>query len=195
METITERDFQPQTAAPRTMIVKFTNPTNEAFTWTWNKVPYTFLPGEENAKFMEAGLAKHFAKHLVNRELLKRGRENDTSPKNPEQNPFFMELYNRIVSPVTSEGEMDATKAEQETIDRNMKAKMARQTAKKSPTVNEDPEEVPDDEKNDESGSSDEDFEVLEVAEDEEEPVAEPEAPEPTPAPEPAAKKAPKKKK
>lgn len=121
-DIITEKNFENQTENAPARIVKFTNFSDEDFTWTWNKVPYTFRKG--GVKFMETGIAHHFAKHLINRELLKRGRESDTSPKKPEENPFFMELYNQCIEPVADTGEMDATKSEQEIIDRNMKEKM-----------------------------------------------------------------------
>lgn len=129
-EIITEKDFTPQTPSPRPQIVKFVNFSKQPFTWTWNKVPYTFLPStgnDGNEKYMERSLALHFAKHLVNRELTARGRENDTSPKNPDENPFFMELFNRCVIEVDADqGPTDQTKLEQEAIDRNMKAQASK---------------------------------------------------------------------
>jgi len=88
MDIVTEKHFQEPTEAPAIRVLKLTNFSDETFTYTWNKVPYTFKPGEY--KYMEAGIANHFAKHLINRELLKDGRENDTSPKKPSENPFFM---------------------------------------------------------------------------------------------------------
>ena len=120
---ITAKNFQKPTEEPKaTQIVKFTNFSNEDFTWTLNKISYTFPA--HSVKFMEIGVANHFAKHLVNRELLKRGRQNDTSPKKKEENPFFMELYNQCIEPVDSHGEpMDETKARQEAIDMTMKEK------------------------------------------------------------------------
>jgi hypothetical protein len=126
---LTEKNFQRQTdPKPAPMIVKFTNFSNEDFTWTWNGIPYTFPA--QSVKFMETGLANHFAKHLVNRELLKRGRENDTSPKvNSEgriDNPFFLALYNQCIEPVNTDGTpMDQTKAEQEAIDLSVKTSLA----------------------------------------------------------------------
>lgn len=127
METLTAKHFErPEgpKAAPR--IVKFVNFSKEPFTWTLNKIPYTFQPGEENAKYMEYPIALHFAKHLVNRELLKRGRENDTSPKNMHENPYFMEIFNKVVTPIDDDiGEADQTKLEVEATDRNMKHRLA----------------------------------------------------------------------
>ena len=124
METITSKHFeQPKTEVSGPRVVKFTNFSNEDFTWTLNKIPYTFPAG--SVKYFEYAIAKHFAKHLVNRELLKRGRENDTSPKKKEENPYFMELYNKCIGEIPTEsGETDQTKLEQEAIDKNMKEKL-----------------------------------------------------------------------
>lgn len=136
MEIITEKDFVQAKPSPKAAIVKFVNFSKTAFTWTWNKIPYTFLPGEENAKYMERSLAIHFATHLVNRELLARGRENDTSPRKPEENPYFMELFNRCVIEVDAEkGPTDQTKLTQDAIDRNMKAQMAKKNGTKPKTT------------------------------------------------------------
>lgn len=136
MEIITEKDFQPVKTASKSRIVKLVNFSKTPFTWTWNKVPYTFLPGEKNAKFMEISIAIHFAKHLVNRELLARGRENDTSPKNPGENPFFMELFRRCIIEIDSEsGPTDQTKLEQDAIDKNMRAKMSQKDGKTGKTL------------------------------------------------------------
>lgn len=53
-------------------------------------------------------LAKHYAKHLVNRELLRKDKqgnpiylhgEKSTSPKNPEDNALFMSLFNKAYIP------------------------------------------------------------------------------------------------
>lgn len=128
MDTLTEKHFQqPSAQAPLSTIVKFTNFSDEDFTHTWNNIPYTFKAG--TVKFMESGLANHFAKHFINRELLKRGRENDTSPKpNTDgkiENPFFMELYHRCIEPVSmEEGPTDQTKLEADALDMDMKAKI-----------------------------------------------------------------------
>lgn len=53
-------------------MVQFVNPFKEKFTWTWNSEPYTFIPGKNY--YMEDWKAKHFAKHLVDRELLANGK-------------------------------------------------------------------------------------------------------------------------
>lgn len=128
MEPITEKNFQAPVATPAVKILKITNFSDEIFTHTWNKVPYTLKPGEY--RFMEAGIANHFAKHLINRELLKNGRENDTSPRKPSENPFFMEMYNQCIEELPTDGAMDDTAVQQEVIDRNMKAKEAEKAGK-----------------------------------------------------------------
>lgn len=81
---------------------QFTNFTNETFTGYWDGKPKTFKPGE--SKFMPDYLAKHLAKHLVNRELLRKDEggnliykdgEKFTSPKRPEDVPLYMELFGK----------------------------------------------------------------------------------------------------
>jgi hypothetical protein len=75
----------------------FTNFSNEAFTGFWNGKGKTFLPGQ--SVYMPDYLASHFAKHLVNRELLKKGLERSTSPKKPQDVPEYMELFNQAYTP------------------------------------------------------------------------------------------------
>jgi len=86
----------------------FTNFSDEKFTGYWDGKGRGFEPGE--SKWMPAWTARQFAKVLVNRELLRRGPDNEdgtqgdyiiskgdtmTSPKFPEQFPIFMELFNK----------------------------------------------------------------------------------------------------
>lgn len=47
--------------------LKFRNFTDREFTWTFDSIPYTFKAGE--TIYMEEFKAKHFAKHLVDREM------------------------------------------------------------------------------------------------------------------------------
>lgn len=75
----------------------FTNFSNEPFTGFWDGKAKTFTPGQQ--VYMPDYLAAHFAKHLTNRELLKKGLERSTSPKRPEDVPEFMELYNQAYQP------------------------------------------------------------------------------------------------
>lgn len=81
----------------------FHNFTDKPFTGHWNGKPYTFKPGFK--KQMVASIAAHFAKHLTNQELLKKGGEfeNYTSPKKPEQVPQFMEIFNLAYLPLPDE--------------------------------------------------------------------------------------------
>ena len=72
----------------------------------WNGKGKTYLPGK--SEYMPDYLAAHYAKHLTNRELLRTNLEGSliyengdkmTSPKNPEQVPLYMELYNKAYTP------------------------------------------------------------------------------------------------
>lgn len=47
--------------------IKFKNFTDRDFTWSFDSIPYTFKAGE--TIYLEDFKAKHFAKHLVDREL------------------------------------------------------------------------------------------------------------------------------
>lgn len=51
----------------------FYNYSNEDFTWSWDKVPYT-VPAGEKMLFPDY-LAKHMAKHFVNREMMKDSKQ------------------------------------------------------------------------------------------------------------------------
>lgn len=80
----------------------FVNFTDSEFTGAYNGKKRTIAPGKKIN--MPDYMARHYATHLVNRELLridKKGNlvykngEKMTSPKNPEQVPIFMELFNK----------------------------------------------------------------------------------------------------
>lgn len=84
----------------------FTNFSDEAFTGYWDGKPKTFTPGQ--SLYMPDYLAQHFAKHLVNKELLSqkpdgtpkyKDGEKMTSPKRPEDVPIYMELFNKAYTP------------------------------------------------------------------------------------------------
>jgi len=79
----------------------FTNFSSEEFIGYWNGKPKKFAPGE--SLYMPDYLANHFAKHLTNRELIKTGKERSTSPKFPEQEQNFMELFNKAYTPDTTD--------------------------------------------------------------------------------------------
>lgn len=73
--------------------VLFRNFSSEKFVGMWNKEEFPFEPNQ--SMYMEDWMARHFAKHLANRELLRAEMDNDTSPKKPEDNPRFMEMFNK----------------------------------------------------------------------------------------------------
>lgn len=80
-------------------IVLFVNFTDEDFTYPWNGSNQTF-PAHDKGRYMERGLAEHFAKHLANRELLKSDDPkmgNYTSPKIPQDVPQFYSLFNKAI--------------------------------------------------------------------------------------------------
>lgn len=88
----------------------FVNFSDEAFTCSWDGKEYTFAPRER--KFMQDFLAAHFAKHLANRELLKLGHENATSPKKPEQVPLFKEFFDKAC--IVDEDQMEKNEVDTE---------------------------------------------------------------------------------
>lgn len=80
----------------------FTNFSDEEFVGYWDGKPKKFKAGQ--SVYMPDYLAKHFAKHLVNRELLRKDvngnpvykdGEKFTSPKRPHDTPVFMQLFNK----------------------------------------------------------------------------------------------------
>ena len=84
----------------------FTNFTNQEFTGWWDGKSKKFAPGQ--SLYMQDFLARHFAKHLANRELLRKDAngnlvypegEKMTSPKKPEDAPLFMDLFNKAYTP------------------------------------------------------------------------------------------------
>lgn len=92
----------------------FTNWTKEEFVGYWDGKPKKIKPGE--SIYMPDYLARHFAKHLTNRELLREAdgslviKDGDkmTSPKEPKDYPVYMELFNKAYTPQEDEvGEED----------------------------------------------------------------------------------------
>ena len=108
-------------------IALFTNFTDQEFIGHWNGKAKKFAPSE--SIYLPDYLARHYAKHLVNRELLREKRDKHgkivrelnvegrqipvlvyvngdsmTSPKFPEQVPVFMELFNRAYKSEGLEG-------------------------------------------------------------------------------------------
>ena len=95
-------------------LAKFINYTDEIFAHPslgghdelcqWGREPYCFQP--HSSQVMEDWKAAFFAKHLTNRELLKLPNnigEYHTSPKFPEQDKYFMEIYNQCYVPIEME--------------------------------------------------------------------------------------------
>lgn len=89
----------------------------------WANEDYTFEPG--TSRYMPKWKAIHFAKHLVNRELLRLGHENDTSPKRPSDNPFYMELFNKAVIEDPNAIAMTESKSEEEAMNLNKDMEIA----------------------------------------------------------------------
>ncbi len=92
--------------------LKFINFTDKTFTGWWDGKSRKFKPGESLS--LPAYLAEHYAKHLVNWELLRVDEKGElihkngdkmTSPKFPKQVPLFMELFNRACMPEEVESE------------------------------------------------------------------------------------------
>lgn len=85
----------------------FHNFTSYPFTGYWNGKAYVFKPGikKEYAK----GIAEHFAKHLTNDVLNKKGLEAYTSPKKPQDVPEFMEVFKKafLIEEIPDEDNLD----------------------------------------------------------------------------------------
>lgn len=105
---------------------QFLNFSNEAFTGMWNNEPTVFGPlgSDDDRMYMEDWRARHYAKHLANRELLKKGEETHTSPKNPEQDVIFMGMFNQAYLPGAEE--MSESQLAPVLIDKNVKAKKSK---------------------------------------------------------------------
>lgn len=100
-------------ASPQNNMTKtalFTNWTDEQFTGYWDGKGKKFAPGQ--AVWMPDYLAQHFAKHITNRELVRKDADGNliykdgekfTSPKKPEETPIFMDLFNKAYTPDENE--------------------------------------------------------------------------------------------
>lgn len=90
----------------------FTNFSTEEFIGYWDGKKKTFKPGM--AVYMPDYLAAHFAKHLVNRELLKNNPplERCTSPKKPQDVPEYWERFNKAYTP--DDEDIDTTEGKDE---------------------------------------------------------------------------------
>jgi len=118
----------------------FTNFSNEEFIGSWDGKQRKFPPG--SSLYMPDWLAKHYALGLVNRELIRRVKnekgelvpvyekgETMTSPKFPNQVPLFMELFNKAVHEESSETDpepkKDSVDVAIEALNKNRQAKVA----------------------------------------------------------------------
>lgn len=106
----------------------FTNFTTDTFIGYWNGKGRVFEPGQ--SAYLPYSLAAHYAKHLVNRELLRTKEDGSavypngekmTSPKRPDDVPLFMELFNKAVqvTDTPSEQKKDNTDALIDEMNRN----------------------------------------------------------------------------
>jgi len=84
---------------------QFHNFTKQEFVGYWDGRSRKFKAGEK--KWMPEYLARHFAKHLVNKVLIEKGQETLTSPKFPDQVPQFMELFEKAFFLQEEEEETD----------------------------------------------------------------------------------------
>lgn len=89
---------------------QFVNFTDQEFVGYWNGKGRKYPAG--TGEYMPDYLARHFAKHLVNRELLRtksdgtlvhKDGDKMTSPKFPEQVPLFVEIFNKAYIPDESD--------------------------------------------------------------------------------------------
>ena len=125
----------------------FTNWTEEDFTGYWDGKPKTIKKGQ--SLWMPEYLARHFAKHLTNRELVRTNAngsfiypngETMTSPKFPEQVPAFMDLFNKAFQLDEEEDALGENKKEDiDTIINNTNKNRAKKEAgkKAAPLPNE----------------------------------------------------------
>lgn len=79
--------------------IKFKNFTEESFSWKWNGNEFTFPAGMEI--FMDENEARHFAKHLVDRELNKTNTPtNNLSARKPLEAKCFPS--DEVVTPLVA---------------------------------------------------------------------------------------------
>ncbi len=119
----------------------FTNFSTQEFVGYWDGKGKKFGPGQ--SLYMPEYLARHFAKHLANRELLEGAKTNPglercTSPKRPDDVPEFMALFNRAFTPDETEidltGGKDPVEIQMEVANRNRPQMNAAPEAEEVPT-------------------------------------------------------------
>ena len=94
----------------------FSNFTDREFIGWWNGKSRKYAPGQ--SEYMTVELARHFAGHLVNQELMTRDLngslkykdgEKMLSPKEPTQFPIYIALFNKAFHPDETEAVGDST--------------------------------------------------------------------------------------
>lgn len=131
----------------------FTNWTDEDFVGYWNGRAIEIKAGK--SKYMQDYLARHFAKYLTNRELLRTDKNGNliyphgdkcTSPKDQDQVPLYNDLFYKAYTPANiEEGEQSPEEWEQEmeAIHDNMtNKKEVKKTAKVSKKTKTKPKET-----------------------------------------------------
>ena len=108
--------------------VTFTNYSDEDFTHKWDGVEYDFPKGQST--MLEFDLALHFAKHLANRELNKKGVEYVTTP-------VLEEEMKKAISTENAIEEKDETKLKQAALNYNEmnREELAEEAKKRGITV------------------------------------------------------------
>lgn len=85
--------------------VIFKNFSNEPFVCSWDSIPYHFAAGQE--MYVEDWKAEHFTKHLVNRELDKKGIITSNKTARTQLEKLAMPIYEDIPS-ISAEEIIDA---------------------------------------------------------------------------------------
>ena len=105
-------------AQPDNRMVLFTNFSDQPFTWFWDSIPQTFEAG--GSEFMEMWRARHFAKHLINREMQRQDvkytpeeRKFKTHLILDEDSLLRVELVKRCISQVPESDGNSTNKASQ----------------------------------------------------------------------------------
>jgi hypothetical protein len=139
-------------SASRQNVVIFVNFSAHDFVGYWDSVPYEFKSGQR--MYMEEWKARHFAKHLANRELLRSGFESDTSPKVKSDGTTDNNRFNEYVAKavIMTDHEVDSSRAVTDALNLNLngdeeKEESPKAKAKKTKELKkEEKEEVEEDE-------------------------------------------------
>ena len=124
----------------------FTNFTDKEFIGWWNGKSRKYTPGQH--EYMTIELARHFAGHLVNQELLSKDAKGNLkypngekmlSPKEPEQFPIYIELFKKACQPEETEDIGDATDDINTIIETTQKNRAERSKLKEQTMASQDP--------------------------------------------------------